>query len=61
MQTKTLTIDCNTCDFCKADEKNQFICKWGKTKKGKIMQPAKRKHGVVRCNLIRKKNAIHKR
>jgi len=53
--TKTLTIDCNTCDFCKVNEQNKLICKWGKIKKGKIMEPAKRKKGVLRCNLIKSK------
>lgn len=61
MNKKTLTIDCNTCDFCRVTDDNQFVCTWGKTKKGKIMHPAKRKKGVVKCNLIRKKNAIPNR
>lgn len=61
MHKKTLTIDCNTCKFCSVNDESQFICNWGKTKKGKIMEPAKRKHGVLKCNLIRKKNAVHKR
>jgi hypothetical protein len=48
---KTLTIDCNTCDLVRVNDKSQFICLWGKSEKGKIMEPAKRKKGVLRCKL----------
>jgi len=34
----TITIDCNTCDFCKVNKQNELTCKWGKTKKGKIIK-----------------------
>ena len=54
MQKKVLTIDCNGCDFCSVDNKSNFICSWGKNKKGKVMNPPKGKK-VIRCNLIRKK------
>ena len=53
MPKKTLTTDCNICDLCSVNNQNKFVCNWGKSKKGKVMEPAKRKKGVVRCNLIK--------
>lgn len=55
MHKKVLTIDCGNCELCSVDDNNSnFICSWGKTRKGKIMNPPKGKQ-VIRCNLIKKK------
>lgn len=51
MLTKSLTIDCIDCGHLNTTESNKFICKWGKTKKGKLLLPRKGK-GNLKCKLI---------
>ena len=50
--TKTLTIDCIDCGHLEPSEDKKFICKWGKTKKGKLLLPKKGKK-TIKCNLIK--------
>lgn len=51
---KSLTIDCIDCGHINKNEDNQFICEWGKTKKGKLLLPRKGK-GNLKCKLIESK------
>jgi len=46
---KILTKDCPSCDLVFIDDDSQFRCKWGKSKKGKILTDAKGKG--KRCKL----------
>jgi len=60
LRRKTLTVDCDTCDYMIINNKQQFQCQWGQG--GKILEPQKGKN-PLECNLIKKnrsKNAIHK-
>jgi len=54
MRTKTLTVDCATCEYMKVNDKQQFICNWGVGKEPKIMNPAKGKK-IIKCYLIKEK------
>ena len=51
MRVKTLTMDCDKCGLMKVDEKNQFICRWGKGSP-KILNPHKGKKPLA-CKLKR--------
>jgi hypothetical protein len=51
MRKKTLTIDCPNCSLLKIDDKNQFICQWGKGKE-KILEPHRGKR-PKECKLRR--------
>jgi len=53
--TKTLTIDCIDCGYLEPSEDKKLICKWGKTKKGKLLLPKKGK-ATIKCKLIEKVN-----
>lgn len=43
MHTKVLTMNCPSCPVMFIDEDNQFRCKWGNSKKGKVLIPHKGK------------------
>jgi len=47
---KALTMDCPACDLMEKNLTNQMICKWGTSKKGKIMFPQKGKK-PLECKL----------
>jgi len=51
MRKKTLTIDCSDCNLLKINERNQFICRWGKGEE-KILEPHKGKR-PRQCKLKR--------
>ena len=51
MRSKTLTIDCGTCDLCRTNEQEKFECLWGQ--KAKIMEAPKGKK-AIKCKLINK-------
>jgi hypothetical protein len=54
MHCKCLTVDCIECGYFKKSINNKFICKWGKTKKGKYLLPPKGKESL-KCKLIESK------
>lgn len=51
MKTKTLTIDCVSCDLMKIDDDSNFTCSWGKGEPKK-MDPHKGKR-PIKCKLKR--------
>jgi len=51
MRKKTMTLDCQSCQLMKIDEKNQFLCRWGNGKP-KILLPQKGKK-PLNCKLKR--------
>lgn len=54
MSKKSLTKDCPSCKFMFIDDDNQFICKWGKNNKTKILVDGKRTKRILKkCTLER--------
>ena len=51
MLKKVLTKDCPSCSLAFIDDENEFRCKWGKSKKGKVLNNTKGK--ARRCKLKR--------
>jgi len=49
--TKVITKDCPSCPLMFIDDDSNFRCKWGKSKKGKIINDKKGKAG--NCKLKR--------
>jgi hypothetical protein len=52
MRKKVLTKQCNGCDDCKMNERNQLYCDFGNSKDQKILLTPKRKSGYPPCKLI---------
>jgi len=53
MRQKTLTKQCDSCNFCIMNERNQLCCTWGHGKFIKVLNTPKRKKGYPNCNLIK--------
>ncbi len=47
--TKALTRECSSCILLKVTEDNEFLCRWGKSKKKKKLVE---KRGMKECKLM---------
>ena len=55
MRNKTLTKQCDSCNFCIMNDKNHLCCSWGNSKSIKILNTPKRKKGYPECKLIKRR------